>query len=237
MKTEAIFLMVVIWAGHEQAGRGQGTFRNLDFESAKVSGYSFCSTIPADVALPGWTVDSSQGYVFVGYDALSLGGAAVTICDTNLFGNMYGNSFAVLQGKFSAFLFGGEFGPATISQTGLVPSSSQSLQMRVGTGWNPTLFSVSLGGQTVNMMPLAWFPTYTLYGGDISSLAGQVATLSLTAPTPPSPIVPPSFFLVDAIVFSPIAVSEPNTTGLFALGGFLLLSRFVIYRARMHRHC
>jgi hypothetical protein len=221
LASKAIVSMFLLWVG--QAAHGQGTFQNLNFEAARVSGYTPGSPIPMSAAMPGWSV-TSPGYTWVAYDGLSLGGAAVSICDSNTM------NFTVLQGRFSAFLFGGEYGPASISQTGVVPASALSLQMEVGTGWRPTLFNVSLGAQPINMIPLASYSSYTLYGGDISWFSGQVATLTLTAPTPPSPQIPPSFFPVDEIVFSPQAIPEPDVRSLFALGGLFLGSR--IFRSQ-----
>lgn len=227
----AILSIVLIQVGSGQVTRGQVYFQNLDFESANVSGYKPPGYgIPISAAFPGWSVTSPNTPVF--YDGISLGGAAISICDGNTAFGWPGWP-AILDGDFSAFLFGGEFGPATLSQTGLVPSYSRSLQMLVGTYYPyNSFFSISLGGQVISMIPLASFSNCELYGGDISSHAGKVETLSLTALTPPSPIVPPSFFLVDDIDFSPESVPEPTAIGLFALGGLFLSSRFVVRPAR-----
>lgn len=85
---------------------------------------------------------------------------------------------------------------------------------------------INLGGQTVNMVPLARFPSYKLYGGDISSLAGEVATLSITEPPPPHGITPPSWVLLDDIVSSPQMVPEPGVLALFTLGASLIAGCF-----------
>jgi hypothetical protein len=234
MVTKAILLLFLIVVSYGQPTHAQGAFQNLDFESAKVAGYTpGGGGISVSAAFPGWSV-TSPGYTPVFYDGESVGGAAISIWDSNIT-TVYpypGSRFTVLDDNFSAILFGGEFGPATLSQTGLVPTDSRSLQMLVGTGFYDVYFSVSLGGHTIQMIPLASFSNCTLYGGDISSLAGQLETLSLTALTPPSPIIPPSYFEVDDIEFSPESVPEPTATGLFALGLFFLGLRFSVYHAR-----
>ena len=82
---------------------------------------------------------------------------------------------------------------------------------------------VSLQGQNLDLVPLQTFPNYTLYAADIASFAGQSATLSFTAPTPR--FGSPSFLTLDDISFLPIAVPEPTTEALLALGGLVLVSR------------
>jgi hypothetical protein len=206
------------------AAYGQGTFQNLDFESANVSGYPRGSdSVPVSAAFPGWNVfysspSGTNAATRVSYDAISLGGALASINDSGT-----GFGFAPLEGSYSAFLFGGG-NPAnvstTLSQTGLVPSNAQSLQMEVGTYGGPSLFTVSLGGQYINMVPLASYANYVLYGGNISALAGQGATLNLTAPPPAQGA--PSFFLLDDIVFSTESIPEPGVLDLSALGALLV---------------
>jgi hypothetical protein len=200
-------------------------FTNLNFESAHVSGYPVNAMgVPISAALPGWnasfsnatsgTLAASQ----VWYDGLSGGGSAISINDTNT-----GFGFVPLQGKYSAMLFGGgpssnSFYSATISQTGIVPTGTESLQVQIGNYGDA--FIVSLSGETINMVPLATFAHYTLYGGDVSTFAGQLETLSFTAP--PAAVTQPSFLEVDNILFSTSPVPEPGTLALAAMGAVLL---------------
>jgi hypothetical protein len=88
---------------------------------------------------------------------------------------------------------------------------------------------VMLGGQAINMVPLASFATYTLYGADVSAFAGQAATLSFTEPAPTQYLQ--SSLELDGIVFSPEPVPEPSPFFLFTLGA-LLLRRRVLGRCR-----
>jgi hypothetical protein len=199
----------------------QGSFGNLNFESAQIPSSTPPGYVSVATGLPGWTVYlfqpafgvEPQSQVF--YDGTSLGGAFVAINDANT-----GFGFAPLQGRFSAVLYGGEFEQsATISQTGLVPGGTMSLQAVMH--WSGAAPVVTVGGQTINMVPLQTFPSYTLYGGDISAFAGQVAALSFTEP-PPTTTTPPSELILDNIVFSTQGVPEPSIFGLSALGALLL---------------
>jgi hypothetical protein len=200
-------------------------FINLDFECADVSGYSPVSGVPTSSALPGWTAffaNASGTNVTsqVVYDGLSLGGAVISIVDTNA---RIGPRVLPIQGNYSVALFGGGFGTnlysAGISQTGLVPAGTRSLLLDAGVYFAPLV--VTLGGQTIDMTPLETFANYTLYGGNIpSDLAGQSETLSLIEPPPTG--VPPSYSVLDNIQFLSSPIPEPNAFALIALGSLSL---------------
>ena len=201
-----------------RSAEAQG-FINLNFESANVSGYAVGSLVPTNAALPGWIAffGSNESSV-VAYDGISAGGAVISVVDSNA--AQYG--YAPLQGKYSAALFGqGLTSPeisVAISQTGLVPSGTMSLQVEMA--WLFAAPVVTLGGQAITMVPLQTFSNYTLYGGDISSFAGQVATLSFTEPPPP--IGTPSSVLLDGIAFSSQPIPEPGQWTLLGVGSLLL---------------
>jgi hypothetical protein len=197
-------------------------FVNLDFESAQLNGYlQGASNVPTNNAIPGWTAYYSQpgfgtGFVSqIAYDAISLGGAVISINDSNT-----GGSFTPIQGRYSVYLFGGSYQvSSSISQTGLIPAGTESLLLDGSYGL-PSGFVVTLNGQAINMVILQNFSNYTLYGGDISSFGGQVTMLSITEPAPTG--IPPSAFLLDNIQFSSSAVPEPSELALAALGALLL---------------
>ncbi len=119
-------------------------------------------------------------------------------------------------------LFGGEGGPTTLSQTGTVPIGTKSLQVDLA-GRDVSLLIVSMGGQTIPLVPEATFPNYTQYGGDISLFAGQVTTLGFTEGIPVGG--PPGVVELDDIQFSVSPVPEPGTLALFATGALLLAFR------------
>jgi hypothetical protein len=98
------------------SAQGQDGFQNLNFEAANVSGYSAGSSIPASLALPGWTAyltDTSTSTVTpesqVVYDGISTGGPVISVIDAN-------SGFAPLQGNYSVFLFGGALPRYTLHQ-------------------------------------------------------------------------------------------------------------------------
>jgi hypothetical protein len=209
------------------------SFVNLDFESAHIPpGTQPITLINTTSALPGWNAysDSSmfgiQPLSQIYYDAISGGGAQISLDDTNASAGL-GLPFTPLQGKYSAVLQGGGSGSqysVTISQTGMVPAGTESLQAYIGVttlyGYPIGAFSVTLGGQIINMVPLQTFSTYTVYGGDMSTFAGQVETLSFTEPPPVG--VPPSMLILDNIMFSTSPVPEPGTLALVATGAVFL---------------
>jgi len=209
---------------------GQGTFQNLDFESA----------LNPNGSLPGWSASFSNdnGTSFltqIMYDGISLGSAFITINDTHgqegVGGPLQGNYSLLLAGG-NNFMSGG-LTSSTISQTGLIPSGTMSILIDVEA---EHAFTVSMGSQAINMVPLQTFSTYTLYGGDISAFAGQSAELSITSPFVLPPEDNPNMVLLDDITFSTQVVPEPSIFALSALGALLLswrvLGRFKVLPGR-----
>jgi len=205
---------------------GQGSFQNLDFESAHIpSGTQPLAELSFSAALPGWsgTYSNSGGTspaTSVVYDGMSLGGPMMAIIDTLNLGAK------PLQGNYSPYLFGGVIPPAqpttmTISQTGLVPLGTTAILMDVQA---QNGFTASLGGQPVNMVPVGGGTSFTEYSGDISAFAGQTAQLSTTVPSSPIGDINPNGLLIDDIRF--VIVPEPSICALSALG-VLLLSRCI----------
>jgi hypothetical protein len=200
-------------------------FTNLNFESANIPNSTPPdSLIPFTDGFPGWNgyfISSAATNLApqAAYASISLAGNAICIADINV-----GFGFVPIQGNYSAFLFGGIANDGTvyaaqISQSGLVPSGTQSLQLNAQTYGYP--FTVTLGGQTITMSPLQTFSNYTLYGGNIpSSLAGQDATLSITEPAPTTPF--PTELELDDIIFSPSSIPEPSELALAAMGALFL---------------
>lgn len=220
MKNGMLIALLLILKQHASA---QG-FVNLDFESANIpNGTSPGSLIPISDGLPGWTGFFISGTTTnlatqVAYDGISLGGAEISINDAKT-----GNGFSPLQGNFSAYLFGGPgLGSAAISQTGLVPSGTESLLVDIQQSPSPfnVPFIVSLNGQDISLVPLQTFSDYTLYGADISSFAGSVSTLTFINPPPTE--FPPSALLLDDIQFSPSPIPEPSEFALLTLGALSL---------------
>ena len=136
-------------------------------------------------ALPGWsvfygTVQQTQ----ILYNDASLGTTAVT-----LYANGYpGNPGPIIDGNFGVLLQGyvinGVPTAASISQTGLIPSGMQSLLFDAAGGPSspPVPPDVFVGNQEISLVPVGSGPNYTLFGGNISTWAGQTEELTISAP-------------------------------------------------------
>ena len=81
---------------------------------------------------------------------------------------------------------------------------------------------VSFNGQNLALTLLGSNPNYNIYGTDISSYAGQTGQLLFTSY---SSQVGGQWDSVDNIQFSATPVPEPNSLGLFALGGLIVAWR------------
>ena len=112
---------------------------------------------------------------------------------------------------------------ATITQTGLVPVGTQSLRFKAQFApFNSSgSFGVTLGGETLSLLPIASGANYTLYAADVHALAGQTAGLAFTVFSYPQQLAADYLFL-DSIQFSNVPVPEPGVFGLSALGALLL---------------
>src|SRR6266576_909632 len=104
MKITNKVIFIIIGFGLVNTLCAQG-FLNLNFEAANISGFSpGASNVPTNAALPGWTAHYFQPGAgiepvpVVWYDTASLGGAVISINDTNT-----GSGFVPLQGRFSAW--------------------------------------------------------------------------------------------------------------------------------------
>ncbi|SRR5258708_1817722 len=205
--------------------QAQGTFQNLGFESATLV------PIPGDpyarvqfaAALPGWTcsIGGVQQTAAL-YDNFFLDSSGVGVIDQGwsypFGGVIQGNYTAMLQAGWAL----GTFNPAdtTLSQTGAVPGNAQSLQFRVSLDPSSAAFGVSLGGQSLTIVPLGTGVNYTLYGADIHSWAGQNAELDFTV-FAQRPHVDNYTVFLDSIQFSNQSVPEPSVFRLSILGALL----------------
>ncbi len=204
---------------------GQGTFRNLDFESATLTpvppGQSG-GPVSSLSGIPYWTgyLGTNQQTQVLHNDE-ALGNASIDILGPYL------NGGVIIEGQYTVVLQPGDNGfsgipgdylSASISQTNLVPAYSRSLQFKAQ-AFSP--FSVSLLGQTLALRVLGTGANYNLYGADISSLAGQTGPLTITALAGPN-----SADYFDSFVFSSSAVPEPSVLVLSALAALLVGRRF-----------
>lgn len=200
------------------------SFINLDFESARrivpdQSNYLYPYAVYATSAVPGWTVSGFLGTNDLLFNNYSLGAPSVSLFGTNSYNPPPppGNQIPPpLDGKLSIDIYGGV--PATgdaptsasISQTGLVPAWTTSLQfIAQNTPYSgPTVLLVSLGNQNIPCSVISAGPNYTLYGGDISAFAGQIEQLTFTALQGVN-----NYWEIDDIQFVP----EPSVFVLFSV--------------------
>jgi hypothetical protein len=198
----------------------QGTFQNLDFESAN-PGTTFSSGVPVSSALPDWTATvSGVQQTQIPVNDPSLGAAQVMLAST-------GGPIAPIDGSYSAFLTGNYNTTTSISQAGLIPVGTQSLffdaQKGFGGGGDGNL-GVFIGTQDVPFTPVATYPNYTLYGANISAWSGDTEELTFSALA--SSMTGLNNWTLDDISFSPAAIPEPSAMALTGIAGVL----FALYR-------
>jgi hypothetical protein len=221
MRTSKILVLCLNISCVLTSGQAQGTFRNLDFESARLEPIlpgSFGDRVPITDALPFWAgYLGTEQVTEVFQNNLSLGGASIDVLGP------YWSYGGIIDGQYTLVLqpggyTGGGFADASVAQIGRLPGDAQSIQMEVL--GSSEYFSVSFAGQNIPLLPIGGGTNYTLYAGDISGFAGQTGELRLTGLTTPSR--PDNAIFFDGIVFSPHPVPEPTVVGLFALGMLLL---------------
>lgn len=197
-------------------------FVNLNFESAAlVPAGAGSQTVQFAQAFPGWTANivaplSTNAL----YDNMYLDSAGISIVDTNgsyLAGDVIdGHYTALLQSGLGYTSSGGIVSDTTLSQTGLVPLGTQSLQFKANALFDwAGKFAVTLGGQVLSLTTLGSGVNYTLYGANVSQWAGQTAQLSFTV-FGEKPHVNVEVLLLDDIQFSPQAVAVSTSISLSA---------------------
>jgi hypothetical protein len=193
---------------------GQGTFGNLDFESARIildptSPY-YPGAVQASNAIPGWTLLGGDAYPDVLYNDVSLGAPAVSIHDSN-----DQEGFTPIAGRYSLYLQG--FGTSIgVTQTGQIPAGATSL-----TFWSNTTdvgIQATFNGQVIPYTSISSGPNYTIYGGDISAFAGQTGALKFSGGG-----------WLDNIQFN-LPTPEPGVFGLSVLGALFLGWRVLMQR-------
>jgi hypothetical protein len=195
----------------------QGTFQNLGFESATLVPASGGQFFDFAQAFPGW-----RGYVggqqefLTWYNNVPMSTAGFSMLDRG-----YSGPIGVIDGNFTAFLMSGAAGvgqqaDTTLAQTGLVPVGTRSLLFKAYFTAPLDYIQVTLGGQTLSLVPEQAGANYTLYAADINTWAGQTAELAFTAlyPHPHTGQIP---IYLDSIQFSTVAIPEPGVFGLCAL--------------------
>lgn len=219
MKAKNIFLFVLLvsFGLVPSGGNGQGTFQNLDFESAVIVPVpGLPGVVEFAPALPGWT-----GYLGTNRQTLALfnnlfvGSAGIALLGPGWSGGgiIAGNYTAVLQAGSED----GSPADAAIAQSGLVPPGTRSIQL-VSSG-ERNGFVVSLGGQQLSLVILGAQNGYNIYAGDITQFAGETEDLRITALS--APLRPGNLYL-DSITFSSLPIPEPRAINLLLCGAAVL---------------
>ena len=213
----AFTLLAVLMNAHVLA---QGTFQNLDFEAATlipIPGDPF-GRVEFAPAFPGWV-----GYVgtnlqiVADHNNRSLSEPGIAIMGPDF------PAPSLFQGHYYARLYtapGVLVAPA-LAQTGLIPSAARSIRFLGGAQDVPFL---SFASQSIPLSVLGSTSTYTIWGGDISSFAGQTGELRFQGSR-----------TFDNISFSDQPIPEPSTFGLFGLGALVLGWRFAWRRKQSIR--
>lgn len=201
---------------------GQGTFQNLDFESANLPSVPVGGFVSSLSAIPSWTAYYSTNVTTqIWHNNYALGAVNISIIGPGFTGPA---PFNVIQGNYSVLLQSGLDATATtrmsaaIAQIGTIPVTAMSLQFssRQILSGDPAQLLVAIGGQDVPIFPLTTTGSYTVYGADISAYAGQIKELRLSSlPTQASPY---NYFLIDSIAFSNLPIPEPSVLGLIGVG-------------------
>ena len=226
MKSPTVLLLLAA-----SSALAQGTFQNLDFESANAAGLTNFFVAFKD-AFPSWIgyIGTNQASL-AGYNFISAGGAVITLITPSALDAR--TAASVIDGNYTATIPAGQtspFGiivPGALGQTGVIPLGVKSL--RFSASGNVDYLSVTFGGVNLAFLATGTGSNYRTYAGDISALAGMSGELRFTEQAASfEPVV-----ILDDIEFSPVAIPEPGVLAFFALG--TLLSTWRILRVAHHQ--
>jgi hypothetical protein len=109
---------------------------------------------------------------------------------------------------------------ASIAQTAMIPSSAESIVFTAsfpdrGAGWQ-----ITINGQPILVSQIGTISSYyAVFAGNVAAYAGHLDQLEFTALYTTTEA---NNLYLDNIQFSASPVPEPNSSGLFALGGMFL---------------
>lgn len=186
----------------------QGGFTNLDFESYSGSGTDL---------LPSWE-RSTGDYLWPLLDMLPISTSGLGLVSAD------GEYLSSISGTYSAFFCSGTGDGPGIWQTDVVPVSATHIQITTTyLDTDSVAFSYLLGGiSLIETTPELVDGNY-VYTTDISSLAGQTATLQFGVSYIGDPFTPGGWHLVDDVKFT--TIPEPNTGLLLLLGSALAIRK------------
>jgi hypothetical protein len=208
-------------------------FANLNFEQATIastpSGYTpsdAVNPISSLSALPGWTVRED------GTICTAVWGSPVALDETSV--ALVSGVYSPIQGNYSVQLSAyadapsGLYRSSSISQTGLIPIGTQSIQFLIA---SPTQAGsvqpnpmVTLNGTPIGLLELSQSGNVITMAGDVSAFAGTTATLAFLCGATTGGTFPANenYYNLDNIQFSSSSVPEPSELALLGLGALLL---------------
>jgi hypothetical protein len=213
--------------------KAQGTFQNLNFESADLSAIpagQYGGLVPIASALPGWgaTVDG------VAVTQIFQNNYTITGPSVDIFGpNWNSVNPGIIDGNYTVFLQSvavpGETDDASISQSGAIPSGTESIQLKAWSVQATPEFSVSFDGNNLSAVALSTGQSasgqeYTVDGFNVAAYSGDSGQLQIATFVPSGNGQSEVEF--DDIAFSPQAVPEPDPLALTGIGAVL----FALYR-------
>jgi len=220
--------LFLLFAGNMM--HGQGTFQNLDFESANlppVPAGQFGGPVPIASALPGWSAE----YGTTPITQVLQNNYTISAASVDIFSPDWSYAEGIIDGSYTVYLQPGST-PAgdgdystSIFQTGTISTTAKSLDLKEWTTGIPpsqdpiSSFSVSFNGTTLTPTLLSTGKgtsgqPYNLYGFNIAPYAGVTGQLELTALLDGS-------VEFDDITFSPNGVPEPGPFVLSGIAGLL----------------
>jgi len=187
------------------ASVGASALENPTFDEGELVFHAGPNSVQSEEGLPGWTVSSPD----LLYNGRILTSPWVSIHDLSDAEN------PPIEGRFSIMLQGGNIpsGSAWIAQGLTIPSESRSLLFRGRDLSGPQVF---FEGQEIAYSPVETFPTYVLYGADVSHFAGTAGELRFEAHFQATG-------MIDNLQFSPLVVPEPSIFALSVIGTAALL--------------
>jgi hypothetical protein len=163
------FKITILIFGFAFSASAQGSFQNLNFESANLSptqgAQLWPDYVPIASGLPDWTAYlGSVQQTQVSQNTFTGDTASVDILGPN-WGSQLGpggSPLGVIEGNYSVFLQTGVGPPnytgyvnASIAQTGTIPIAAESLQFKAWTYFSTSALTVSFGGINLPLTALS----------------------------------------------------------------------------------
>jgi hypothetical protein len=216
-----------------QLAHGQA-FANLNFEQARIvsapagfTPFDASPPISAASALPAWTVREDGivcNAIWGAPQALDETSVALVTATNGIY-----PGYVPLQGSYSLQFYAWQgaqapfFRTSSISQTGLIPATTRSIQFLlksppVAGGFIPANPMVTIDGIPLSIFPQSVSGGIVTMVGDVSGYAGSTVDLTfLCQGTAGAFPLSENIFTLDDIRFSTQSVPEPSTLGLLGL--------------------